>query len=374
MAERNIIGGYPDGTFKPGKTLTRGQAAVIIAKMINLDTSNVNNPGFKDVSIANAYYKAIAAMAEQGIISGYWDRRFGPNDPIKRSQMASILVKAFDLPRYHKATHEMINPFKDVLPYYNLPSHDDNILILYRLGIAGGTSPDKYSPNAFLTRGQAAKMLKATEDLKPVMDTIGLTDLELKSIDLIRGEHSDSNVLDAILVNGNVLPTRETEDRIQLIPLKEGTSTLIVSGSMGGKKINKKYDVHINKENGQLKTALAAKGVFQPTTVELPVRDESRNQSSQSVKKVSFTLMNGGKLSDNLKFEHCQSNNSVCFDIDQPGQYIATVHFIDGEEVRYGIDASINQTSLYYDIKILKEQLSDSYDLGAENNIGKHTI
>ena len=112
LAERNIIGGYPDGTFKPGNSITRGQAAAIITKMIGLDTSNVKNPGFKDVSTANGYYKAIAAMAEEGIISGYGDGRYGPNDPIKRGQMASILVKAFDLPRYNFTSYK--SPFKDV--------------------------------------------------------------------------------------------------------------------------------------------------------------------------------------------------------------------------------------------------------------------
>ena len=32
LAERNVIGGYPDGTFKPSNSITRGQAAAIIAK------------------------------------------------------------------------------------------------------------------------------------------------------------------------------------------------------------------------------------------------------------------------------------------------------------------------------------------------------
>ena len=100
LAERNIIGGYPDGTFKPGNPITRGQAAAIIAKLTEMDLTNVKNPNFKDVSEANGYYKAIAALAEANIIDGYGDGRYGPNDPIKRGQLASILVKAFDLPRY----------------------------------------------------------------------------------------------------------------------------------------------------------------------------------------------------------------------------------------------------------------------------------
>ena len=113
LAERNIIGGYPDGTFKPGNPITRGQAAAIIAKLTKMDLTNVKNPNFKDVSESNGYYKAIAALAEANIIGGYEDGRYGPNDPIKRGQLASILVKAFDLPRYN--FYDTKNPFKDVV-------------------------------------------------------------------------------------------------------------------------------------------------------------------------------------------------------------------------------------------------------------------
>lgn len=60
--------------------------------LLKLEMANVKNPKFKDVSTANGYYKAIAALAEHGIISGYGDGRYGRNDPIKRGQVASINV------------------------------------------------------------------------------------------------------------------------------------------------------------------------------------------------------------------------------------------------------------------------------------------
>ena len=66
LADRNIIGGYEDGTFKPAASITRGQAAAIIAKLRNLDTKNVKDPGFKDVSPALWSYGAIAALANEG--------------------------------------------------------------------------------------------------------------------------------------------------------------------------------------------------------------------------------------------------------------------------------------------------------------------
>lgn len=381
LVERNIIGGYPDGTFKPGNTITRGQAAAIIAKMINLDTSNVKNPGFKDVSTANGYYKAIAAMTEEGIISGYGDGRYGPNDPIKRGQMASILVKAFDLPRY--GFDESKNPFKDVDQYSN--SHSANISIIYKLGITGGTSPDKFSPNAFVTRGQVAKMLKATEEAKPSMVTLKANDFKWDRIFNIAADEINAGVFEGIVVSGKVLPTGYTGDKVQLIPLQEGTSTLVIVGKKANKQVSQKYYVHSKKENGELTLTLEETDDSLPTAAALSLWNnerqfwlgkeinKSREVSIASVQNVSLTTMDGKKLSDNVKFEKCRDDYDICINIDQPGQYVATVLFVGGEEVRYGIEAKPNNSSFYYQMKVVKEQPSDLFDMGAQYNIGKHT-
>jgi len=381
LAERNIIGGYPDGTFKPGNTITRGQAAAIIAKMINLDTSNVKNPGFQDVSTANNYYKAIAAMTEEGIINGYGDGRYGPNDPIKRGQMASILVKAFDLPRY--SFDESKNPFKDVDYYAN--SHSTNIYIIYKLGITGGTSADKFSPNAFITRGQAAKLLKASEEAKPSMLTLKANDLNLDRIFNVGANEINAGVFEGIVVSGKNLSTGYTGDKVQLIPLKEGKSTLVVVGEKANKQVSQKYYVHSKKENGELKLTLEDTDDSLPREAALPLWNDlriywlgkeiskSREVSFESVQNVSLTTMDGKKLSENVKFEKCNDGNDICINIDQPGQYIATVLMVGGVQVRYGIEVKPNNSSFYYQVRVVKEQTSDLFDMGQQYNIGKHT-
>ncbi|WP_096550471.1 S-layer homology domain-containing protein [Ureibacillus thermosphaericus] len=68
LTDRGIIKGFPDGTFKPYQNVTRGQAAKIIAGVLGLDTVNVKNPGFSDVSTTNEYYGAIAALANANVI------------------------------------------------------------------------------------------------------------------------------------------------------------------------------------------------------------------------------------------------------------------------------------------------------------------
>lgn len=346
LAERNIIGGYPDGTFKPGNSITRGQAASIIAKMINLDTKNVKNPGFKDVSTANGYYKSIAAMADKGIISGYGDGRFGPNDPITRGQMASILVKAFDLPREYVYNH----PFKDI---GNSRSHVDNILAIYALGITSGTTSNTYSPNAPITRAQAAKMLKATEEAKPPMVTLKASDFQWDSVWIWQTD-AENGFFKAIEVAGK---EGYTEHEVQLVPLKEGTGILNLTGvpsKDSNVKNYKKFYVHIIKVNGELKLTLEETEDMKPTTVKLyDIQDD--------IQTITLSTMEGEQLSDSVPFKRDQYA-IVSIDVDTPGQYIASVHLKNGDNIRYGIEAKQNDTHFYYDIDLIRENPSDVYE------------
>ncbi|NYF26062.1 S-layer homology domain-containing protein [Sporosarcina sp. JAI121] len=381
LAERTIIGGYPDGTFKPGNSITRGQAAAIIAKLIKLDTSKVKDPGFKDVSTGNGYYKAIAGMAEKSIISGYGDGRFGPNDPITRGQMASILVKAFDLPRYDFTSYK--SPFEDVK---RGTGHDPNILIIFRLGITTGTSSDRFSPNVTITRGQAAKMMKATEEAKSSIVTVRASDYKWEQFKMFDSNHKDSGLFNAVV--GSDKPNSRTSDKIHLVPLEEGTGTFSVALVYSGnpdKKYYQKYYVHIKEVNGKLKLTLEETDDFLPTPVGLNVREKGQ------VQNVSLSTMDGKKLSDNTDFGKCLSYSPTdCYDtdqtdtegkynnifimIDKPGGYIATVRFAGGEEVRYGIEAVSSAPHFHYSFRVLEEKPTASVDLGAEYNIGKHVI
>lgn len=345
LAERNIIGGYPDGTFKPGNSITRGQAAAIIAKMTNLDTTNVKNPGYKDVSTANGYYKAIAAMTEKGMISGYGDGRFGPNDPIKRGQMASIIVKAFDLPREPIYNH----PFKDLS---NNQSHTENILAIYALGITSGTTSTTFSPNAAITRGQAAKMLRATEEAKPPMVTIKASDLKWEYVRIWQSDAEDG-YFKAFEVFGT---EGYTEDKIQVVPVKEGKGILNLQGrpSKGSNvKDYVKYYVHITKVNGELTLTLEETEDMAPTAVQL-------YDIKENIETISLATMEGEKISDNVPF-NVDQYTIVSFDIDNPGQYIATVKLESGKEIRYGIEAKQNDAQSYYDVEAIRENPTDVY-------------
>ncbi|ARF16713.1 S-layer homology domain-containing protein [Sporosarcina ureae] len=361
FAARAIIGGYPDGTFKPSNSITRGQAAAIIAKLLKLDMENVKDPGFKDVRTANGYYKAIAALAQANIIGGYPDGSYGPNDPITREQMASILVKAFDLPRYNY--QQMDNPFIDS----KNPSHAYNILILYKLGITTGTTPNTYSPKNPITRGQAAKMMKATEEVNVPMVTVKAEDLGWERIAWVDSSEMNSGVFQAIRLQGKDTPNGYTGDRVQLIPMKEGKGAISFrSNYREGTERYKKYYVHVKKVDGELKLTLEE-------TTDYFSAEAKLSFDANDIQHISLTTMEGKKLSDDVKFTSCENGYGTCIQMDGPGQYIATVHLKNGEEERHGIEVKPTGT-FYYKVETLKEQYVSTYDRGTNFDIGKHTI
>ena len=161
LAERGVVNGFPDGTFKPNQSVTRGQAAVIIAGVLGLDTQNVKKPGFKDVTTANTYYGAIAALANAGIINGYPDGTYKPGEPVQRNHMAKIIANAFDL----EPTSGAKNPFTDV--HRNYVGY---VTALYESGVTTGRTATTFGGNANVTRGQLATFVIRAENVNAKAD------------------------------------------------------------------------------------------------------------------------------------------------------------------------------------------------------------
>lgn len=91
-----FVAGYPDETFKPQREVTRAEFAVLLIRALELGTGVNNKSSFKDAipSWAEPY---VALAAERRLVSGYPDGTFRPNDKITREEMASIAVRALDI-------------------------------------------------------------------------------------------------------------------------------------------------------------------------------------------------------------------------------------------------------------------------------------
>ncbi|NHN30154.1 S-layer homology domain-containing protein [Paenibacillus agricola] len=89
LIQLGAIKGYPDGTFKPATNITRAEFISVIVKAFNLPPKD--GKVFADTDNHWAQ-NSISTAAMHGIISGYSDTTFGPDDLITREQMAVLIV------------------------------------------------------------------------------------------------------------------------------------------------------------------------------------------------------------------------------------------------------------------------------------------
>ena len=93
---REIMAGFPDGSFRPEEGLTRAQAAVIISKAALLETDSPDDSSFKDVSPGHWAAGYIAAAVKAGYLRGMGEGSYLPDQPLSRAQAISLIMRLSD--------------------------------------------------------------------------------------------------------------------------------------------------------------------------------------------------------------------------------------------------------------------------------------
>jgi hypothetical protein len=130
--------------FCPAGNVTRAQMATFLVRALGLPVATADQ--FSDDG--PPHEGNINSLAEAGITLGCAEGRFCPNDPISREQMATLLVRALNLPA---ASADF---FTD-----DGPPHEANINALAQAGITLGCAADSYCPGGSVTRAQMAAFL-----------------------------------------------------------------------------------------------------------------------------------------------------------------------------------------------------------------------
>lgn len=98
VAAHGAITGFADGTFHPGYTVTRAQVAIIIVRARNWPrTTPTNGPTFTDVPASYWAYTPIETAVHLGVINGYGNGLFGPDDTSTRDQLAKIIYNSMNV-------------------------------------------------------------------------------------------------------------------------------------------------------------------------------------------------------------------------------------------------------------------------------------
>jgi subtilisin len=152
---RNIIGGYEDGTFRPHVDSTRGQIVKMIVLGMGWNLYNPYFPTFSDVQPDNPVYVYVETANFRGVVGGYADGTFRPNNPVTRAQAAKMLTTARAWPPVYPPEPS----FVDVQPWQWEYGY---VEAAFSRGIIGGYEDRTFRPHLHVTRAQLAKMLALT--------------------------------------------------------------------------------------------------------------------------------------------------------------------------------------------------------------------
>jgi S-layer homology domain len=106
LAQRNILAGYPDGTFQPERAVQRDELAAIIRKAFNQPPVRQIQSGsvFRDVSEGYWAEPPIESAYEQGFMTADSRNNFRPNQPVSKVDVIRALNKGLDLTSNTPAT------------------------------------------------------------------------------------------------------------------------------------------------------------------------------------------------------------------------------------------------------------------------------
>ena len=154
--EKGLMGGTGDGLFAPDLTTSRAMIVTILYRLEN-SPAVTTSAGFTDVATDTWYTDAVNWANANGIVTGYGDGRFGPEDTITREQMAVILYRTAKLLGRDVSARADLSGYTDAA---NVGEYAvEAMQWAVAQGLLTGTDAGALLPSGSATRSQAAALL-----------------------------------------------------------------------------------------------------------------------------------------------------------------------------------------------------------------------
>lgn len=151
--DNGLMTGVSANEFAPEQTTTRAMIVSILARLENV--TSAESTGFADVS-DEWFATAVNWAASVGVVNGFEDNTFRPNDPITREQLAAILMN------YSAWKGEDVSARADLTTYIDQPSAWARETMQWAVaeGLISGVTNDELQPQGNATRAQVAAILQ----------------------------------------------------------------------------------------------------------------------------------------------------------------------------------------------------------------------
>ncbi|MBE6083684.1 MAG: S-layer homology domain-containing protein [Tissierellaceae bacterium] len=278
LIEEKIILGYPDGTYKPDKTISWGELYIIVNRILNLNAENVQNPdepinrgeavkvlgqafriknddsniklGFSDEDrISEDLVDYLKGMKEGKYISGYTDGSFKPENIITRAEIAKVInnmcEKIYGSAQVYTGTvngNMIVNGneinLKDVVVKGDLyiagvnSFKGENVKVEGRVIILGGTKG-----TVVFTNSTISKIIADREGVNLELKGTNIKELEVLSKNVVvKSDSKIENLIagEDVTVNGSVIKKGQTLPKTTPAPVNQGGGNSGGGNSGGG--------------------------------------------------------------------------------------------------------------------------------------------
>ena len=158
LASKLVIKGVSDHSFAPNSPITRAEFATLLVRALGLNEEVSTK--FSDVPANSWFTGTVGAAVKAGLIEGFDETSFKPNERISREQMAVMVTRAMEFAGQSAAIDlKQLDQFTDSTGL-SVWSKEGSVAQAVIAGIVNGATETTFAPAAHATRAEAAVMLK----------------------------------------------------------------------------------------------------------------------------------------------------------------------------------------------------------------------
>ena len=158
MTKEGIMSGYRNGTFKPNDPLSREEAASLFSNMIGDTPSIMLASSFSDITSDRWSSLAIESVARANIISGYGDNTYRPEQYISRQEFAVVADKFLHYQGYRTEDPTALDAIHFSDQKFIAPWAQSSVRELALWGFINYSTKGLFNPEKYITRGEAAEI------------------------------------------------------------------------------------------------------------------------------------------------------------------------------------------------------------------------
>lgn len=162
MGSRMVVSGIGNGNYNPDGAITRAEFAAMVVRALGLEPGK-GKDSFIDINSADWFKPYVETANQYGIIMGYNEKTFAPNDKITREQAIAMTTRAMKLTGMEQELTEqeinkIIGDFADVQAVSNYAKK--SFALCLKSKIISGTGNGQLSPKNNVTRAEVAVILE----------------------------------------------------------------------------------------------------------------------------------------------------------------------------------------------------------------------